>query len=139
MTDLGEWVYYNSFVILRLGFFTRIIHEPNSATLDPNNNSTVGLKVIGMREVIDHGSTGDTSIDTDRDTETGIPLENSNIQEEKDAGTGASSELHEEETKDVVPNGGYGWVNVGCVVLQNSVTWGRYICHQLVGLVDQQV
>jgi hypothetical protein len=30
----------------------------------------------------------------------------------------------EGEKPDVIPNGGYGWVNVGCVVAQNSVTWG---------------
>jgi hypothetical protein len=85
----------------------------------------VGVTEINMREALDHGSTGDTTIDTDRDTETGIPLENSNV-EDKDAEIGTSSELQEEEIKDVVPNGGYGWVNVGCVVLQNSVTWGMF-------------
>ena len=39
VTDLGEWINYNSFVILRLGFFTLIIHEPNSATLNPKDIS----------------------------------------------------------------------------------------------------
>jgi hypothetical protein len=92
-----------------------------------------------MRGAVDHGSTGDTTIDTDRDTEPGIPLESSNIQEDKGAEIGTSSELQEEEIKDVVPNGGYGWVNVGCVVLQNSVTWGRSICRRIVGLAHRQV
>ena len=32
----------------------------------------------------------------------------------------------EEEEKDVIPDGGYGWVNVGCIVAQNSVTWGEH-------------
>lgn len=30
------------------------------------------------------------------------------------------------EKEDVVPEGGYGWVNVGCIVAQNSVTWGEF-------------
>ena len=92
-----------------------------------------------MRGAVDHGSTGVTTIDTDRDTEPGIPLESSNIQEDKGAEIGTSSELQEEDFKDVVPNGGYGWVNVGCVVLQNSVTWGRFICRRPVGLAHRQV
>ena len=95
-----------------------------------------------MREIIDHGMTGNTmtSTSTDRDTETGIPLENSHVQEDKDAEIGTSSELQEEEIKDVVPNGGYGWINVGCVVLQNSVTWGRSISRRpVVRLAHRQV
>jgi hypothetical protein len=93
-----------------------------------------------MREAVDHGSTGDTTTrtSTDRDTETGIPLENSNVQDGKDAEIGISSEIQGEEIKDVVPNGGYGWVNVGCVVLQNSVTWGTSINQSwLVELANQ--
>jgi len=88
-----------------------------------------------MREAVDHGSTGDTmaNTSTDRDTETGIPLEDSNVQEGKGAEIGASSELQEEELKDVVPNGGYGWINVGCVVLQNSVTWGMFVWPSVAG------
>lgn len=26
--------------------------------------------------------------------------------------------------EDVIPNGGYGWVNVFCFAAQNAVTWG---------------
>jgi hypothetical protein len=80
-----------------------------------------------MRKVIDNGSNGDimTTPSIDRDPETGIPLDTMIIQEDKDVEVGASSETHE-EIKDVVPNGGYGWVNVGCVVLQNSATWGTF-------------
>lgn len=33
-----------------------------------------------------------------------------------------------EGKEDVIPDGGYGWVNVGCIVAQNSVTWGKYPC-----------
>lgn len=32
----------------------------------------------------------------------------------------------EEEKEDVIPDGGYGWVNVGCIVAQFSVTWGEH-------------
>lgn len=67
---------------------------------------------------------GSTDNSTDRDLEQDIPLESSIIREGKDVQTHTSDEVQEEEIKDVVPNGGYGWVNVGCVVLQNSVTWG---------------
>lgn len=66
-----------------------------------------------------------TGLFVDRDLEQDMPLESSNIQEGKNAQVGKSCEVKEEEIVDVVPNGGYGWVNVGCVVLQNSVTWGR--------------
>ena len=31
----------------------------------------------------------------------------------------------ESDKPDIIPNGGYGWVNVGCVVAQNSVSWGE--------------
>jgi hypothetical protein len=65
-----------------------------------------------------------TDNSADRDLEQDIPLESSIVREGKDVQTHTSAELKEEEIKDVVPNGGYGWVNVGCVVLQNSVTWG---------------
>jgi hypothetical protein len=37
----------------------------------------------------------------------------------------------EEEDKDVIPNGGYGWVNVACVVVQNSVTWGMSLLYSI--------
>ena len=82
-----------------------------------------------MHKAIDNSSTGDimTTSSTDRDPEIGIPLENSIIQEDKDVEVGTTGEIQEEEIKDVVPNGGYGWVNVGCVVLQNSATWGMSI------------
>lgn len=29
------------------------------------------------------------------------------------------------EKVDIIPNGGYGWVNVACLFAQNSVTWGE--------------
>jgi len=79
-----------------------------------------------MHKAIDNGSTGDimTTSSTDRDPEIGIPLESSIIQEDKDVQVGITGEIQEEEVRDIVPNGGYGWVNVGCVVLQNSATWG---------------
>lgn len=32
------------------------------------------------------------------------------------------------EEKDVIPEGGYGWVIVICVALINAVTWGRHTC-----------
>jgi hypothetical protein len=84
---------------------------------------------VGTTQQAVHGVAGDSSDSrqSDRDPEQAIPLEG------KDTETGISSELQEEETTDVVPNGGYGWVNVGCVVLQNSVTWGTstYSCCSL--------
>ena len=91
-----------------------------------------------MHEAVDNGPPGDTmtSMPTDRDTERDIPLDDSNIQEDKGAEIGPSSELQEEEIKDVVPNGGYGWVNVGCVVLQNSVTWGMFVWPSLPGRIS---
>jgi len=59
-----------------------------------------------------------------------IPLKDYTPQDVKDLhegdGPAAGSDCLEEEVKDVIPNGGYGWVNVGCVVLQNSVTWGEF-------------
>jgi hypothetical protein len=81
---------------------------------------------VATSQHVDHGvaNVSSNSGPSDRDAEQVIPLESSVIREGKDAEIGISSELEEEETKDVVPNGGYGWVNVGCVVLQNSVTWG---------------
>jgi hypothetical protein len=33
----------------------------------------------------------------------------------------------ESDKPDIIPNGGYGWVNVGCVVAQNSVSWGEFL------------
>lgn len=33
--------------------------------------------------------------------------------------------IEEESKVDIIPNGGYGWVNVGCIFAQNSVTWGE--------------
>jgi len=69
-----------------------------------------------------------TTSSTDRNPEIDIPLENSIIQEDKDVEVGTIGEIQEEEVEDVVPNGGYGWVNVGCVILQNSATWGMSSC-----------
>jgi hypothetical protein len=83
-----------------------------------------------MAATVDYGYPSEitTTSPTDRDPETSTPLENSNVQEDKDVEIATAGESQEEEIKDVVPNGGYGWVNVGCVVLQNSVTWGMFIC-----------
>ena len=59
-----------------------------------------------------------------------IPLKDYTPQDVKDLheeeGPAAGSIRLDEDVKDVIPNGGYGWVNVGCVVLQNSVTWGEF-------------
>ena len=86
------------------------------------------MAVKKMSEAVDHVSTSDTMTSTSihRDIERDIPLDDLAIQEDKGADIGTSGELPEEEIKDVVPNGGYGWVNVGCIVLQNSVTWGMF-------------
>lgn len=47
---------------------------------------------------------------------------------QKDAlpATSVPDAVDEEAKPDVIPDGGYGWVNVGCLVAQNSVTWGRF-------------
>jgi len=76
----------------------------------------------------DPAITGDlTSTPADRDSDSAIPLEGVNVLESKDVHLNAGNAEQDEEFKDVVPNGGYGWVNVGCVVLQNSVTWGKSV------------
>ena len=31
---------------------------------------------------------------------------------------------HDQDHSDEMPNGGYGWVIVGCIFMMNSVTWG---------------
>jgi hypothetical protein len=62
-----------------------------------------------------------------------IPLEDYTPQDVKglqqEEGATASSDSPNGNIEDVIPNGGYGWVNVGCVVLQNSVTWGEFLCY----------
>jgi hypothetical protein len=62
-----------------------------------------------------------------------IPLKDHTPQDVTDLpqeeGATASSDSPNGDIEDVIPNGGYGWVNVGCVVLQNSVTWGEFLWH----------
>jgi hypothetical protein len=64
-----------------------------------------------------------------------IPLEDTstNAPAEKNVEGATIQGDHEQgsDEKDIIPNGGYGWVNVGCVVVQNSVTWGRCLYYNV--------
>jgi hypothetical protein len=56
-------------------------------------------------------------------------LEESNIKTEVESTIPPNQ--HVAEIEDTLPEGGYGWVIVGCQIGVNAVTWGRSLLHLL--------
>jgi hypothetical protein len=96
-----------------------------SAQIPPQANHLLATPISGL------GHHQDTDIPLEAHETSGKDLESSiPTTDARETSLELGGEA-EEEDKDVIPNGGYGWVNVACVVVQNSVTWGMSLVYSI--------
>ena len=147
--ELGVEITNRSFLKdsrIRLGLITCL---SNHGRLYGNSSSTMTDQTTVMARdssdsskpiELDIGDASNQDKDDRVEMETLRPSENDQTVDGPGPGLGLGSELKngqgdegisvpiQEEKEDVIPDGGYGWVNVRCIVAQNSVTWGEYNC-----------